>query len=62
VIPNGLALSRLHHAAFASYIIGAMPDFELNARLDVMEVIDGPMLLHGLKRVRGRRIHVRRAG
>jgi len=61
VIPNGLALCKLHHAAFDSYIIGVTPDFEVTVRLDVLEEIDGPMLQHGLQGFQGRRIHVPRA-
>ena len=61
IVPNGLALCKLHHAAFDSYIIGVTPDLEVVVRLDVLEEIDGPMLLHGLQSVQGRRIHVPRA-
>jgi putative restriction endonuclease len=61
VIPNGLALCKLHHAAFDRYLIGVTPDLEVTVRLDVLEEIDGPMLQHGLQGFRGRRIHVPRA-
>jgi putative restriction endonuclease len=33
VVPNGLALCKLHHAAFDSYIIGVTPDLEVTVRL-----------------------------
>jgi len=52
---------KLHHAAFDSYIIGVTPDLEVTVRLDVLEEIDGPVLLHGLQGFQGRRIHVPRA-
>jgi putative restriction endonuclease len=42
VIPNGLALCKLHHAAFDLYLIGVTPDLEVTVRLDVLEEIDGP--------------------
>jgi len=61
VVPNGLALCKLHHAAFDRYLIGVTPDLEVTVRLDVLEEIDGPMLLHGLQGFQGRRIHVPRA-
>src|SRR4029453_14424054 len=32
VIPNGLALCKLHHAAFDAYIIGVTPDLEVTVR------------------------------
>ena len=49
VVPNGLALCKLHHAAFDAYIIGVTPDLEVTVRLDVLQEIDGPMLQHGLQ-------------
>ena len=58
VIPNGLALCKLHHAAFDCYIIGVTPDLEVKVRGDVLEEIDGPMLHHGLQGFQGSRIHV----
>jgi putative restriction endonuclease len=58
---NGLALCKLHHAAFDAYIIGVTPDLEVTVRLDVLQEIDGPMLQHGLQGFQGRRIHVPRA-
>jgi predicted restriction endonuclease len=61
VIPNGLALCKLHHAAFDRYLIGVTPDLEVTVRLDVRAEIDGPMLQHGLQGFQGRRIHVPRA-
>jgi len=61
VIPNGLALCKLHHAAFDAYIIGVTPDLEVRVRLDILEEIDGPMLQHGLQGFQNRRIHVPRA-
>jgi len=35
VVPNGLALCKLHHAAFDANIIGVTPDLEVTVRLDV---------------------------
>jgi len=60
IVPNGLALCKLHHAAFDNYIIGVTPDLEVTVRLDVLEEIDGPMLLHGLQGFQGRHIFVPR--
>ena len=42
VVPNGLALCKLHHAAFDANIIGVTPDLEVTVRLDVLQEIDGP--------------------
>jgi len=49
VIENGIALCKLHHAAFDKFIIGVTPDFIIKVRKDVLDEEDGPMLLHGLK-------------
>jgi putative restriction endonuclease len=48
-VSNGLALCKLHHAAFDCGIIGIRPDYVVHIRVDVLEEIDGPMLKHGLQ-------------
>jgi putative restriction endonuclease len=49
VVPNGLALCKLHHAAFDLNILGIRPDYEIEVRIDVLDEVDGPMLKHGLQ-------------
>lgn len=49
LISNGLALCKLHHAAFDSHIIGVRPDCTIHVRDDVLRESDGPMLIHGLQ-------------
>jgi putative restriction endonuclease len=56
VVPNGLALCKLHHAAFDNNIIGIRPDLGIEVRSDVLAEIDGPMLLHGIQGIQGSRI------
>ena len=58
VVPNGLALCKLHHAAFDANILGIRPDYTVDLRLDVLEEIDGPMLKHGLQGFQGKRLRV----
>lgn len=53
VIPNGLALCKLHHAAFDNNIIGIRPDLVIEIRKDVLGETDGPMLRHGLQGLHG---------
>jgi len=53
-VPNGLALCKIHHAAFDTSIIGIRPDYVVEVNERVMQETDGPMLLHGLQGVRGR--------
>lgn len=49
VVPNGLAMCKIHHAAFDNNIMGVRPDLTVHIRQDVLEEIDGPMLRHGLQ-------------
>lgn len=49
VVNNGLALCKLHHAAFDRHILGIRPDLRIIIRSDVLEDVDGPMLIHGLQ-------------
>lgn len=55
-VDNGIALCKLHHAAFDSLILGIGPDYIIKVRADVLEEDDGPMLLHGLKELHSQRI------
>jgi putative restriction endonuclease len=48
-ITNGIALCKLHHSAFDSFILGVTPDYVIQVREDVLEEEDGPMLQYGLK-------------
>jgi putative restriction endonuclease len=52
-ISNGVALCKLHHAAFDCHIVGVSPDYRVEVRLDVLNEIDGPMLKHGLQAFHG---------
>jgi len=53
LVSNGLALCKLHHAAFDAHIVGVRPDYVVEVRVDVLEEIDGPMLKHGLQGFHG---------
>jgi putative restriction endonuclease len=48
-VNNGLALCKLHHAAFDSFMLGVTPDYIIQVRNDILEEEDGPVLQHGLK-------------
>ena len=56
-VPNGLALCKLHHAAYDKLFVGVRPDGIIEVRRDILEEEDGPMLLHGLKRLHQTRLH-----
>lgn len=57
VVPNGLAMCKIHHAAFDHRILGIRPDnLTLHIRQDILDEVDGPMLQHGLKAMHGERL------
>jgi putative restriction endonuclease len=49
IITNGIALCKLHHSAYDSFILGVSPDYIIRVRGDILEEEDGPVLQHGLK-------------
>lgn len=54
VVENGLALCKIHHAAFDQNLIGVRPDkLIVEVRAEVRAQSDGPMLLHGLQEMQG---------
>jgi putative restriction endonuclease len=60
-ITNGIALCKLHHAAFDSFIIGVAPDYIVHVRRDVLDETDGPILRYGLQQLHGSRLILPRA-
>jgi putative restriction endonuclease len=57
VVPNGLPLSKIHHAAFDAHLIGIDPDYRLHVSGRLLALNDGPML-EALKRLNGEPIHL----
>jgi putative restriction endonuclease len=55
-IGNGIALCKLHHAAFNMHFLTVRPEFAVEIRQDILDASDGPMLLHGLKEMHRKRI------
>ncbi len=60
VVSNGLALCKLHHAAFDRQFLGIRPDYIVEIRRDVLEESDGPMLKHGLQGLHQKKIIIPR--
>jgi putative restriction endonuclease len=58
VVSNGLALCKIHHAAFDTNILGIRPDHVVEIRSDILEETDGPILRHGLQDLHGARLMV----
>lgn len=52
-VTNGLAMCKIHHAAYDRGILGIRPDYVVQIRPDVLLEVDGPMLKHGLQDVHG---------
>jgi len=53
VVPNGLSLCKIHHAAYDQNILGVSPTYHVKIRADILKERDGPMLRHGLQELDG---------
>lgn len=53
IVRNGLALCKIHHAAYDARILGISPEYRVEIRADLLLEIDGPMLRHGLQDLHG---------
>ena len=58
VVPNGVAMCKIHHAAFDAGILGIRPDLTLHVRQDVLDEVDGWMLKGGIQGVHDKRLEV----
>lgn len=56
LVKNGMALCKIHHAAFDKYFLGVRPDYIIEVRRDILSEHDGPMLQHGLKELHQKKI------
>lgn len=61
IVSNGLALCKLHHAAYDRHFLTVRPDYVIEVRRSLMDEEDGPMLLHGLKEMHHQPIALPRA-
>lgn len=57
VVPNGIPLSKIHHAAFDSHLIGIDPDYRVHVSDRLRSQNDGPML-EALEAVHLTKIHL----
>jgi putative restriction endonuclease len=53
VVPNGLSLCKIHHAAYDLNIIGVRPDLVVEVQRRLLDEVDGPMLRHGIQDMAG---------
>lgn len=49
VVPNGIAMCKIHHAAYDANIFGITPAYRVSVRRDVMQEADGPTLRYALQ-------------
>ncbi len=57
VVPNGIPLSKIHHAAFDAHLVGIDPDYRLYVSARLLRQNDGPML-EALKGLEGGTLHL----
>lgn len=57
VVPNGLPLSKIHHAAFDAQLLGIDPDFKVHVADRLRDLNDGPTL-QAIKDLDGRSIRL----
>lgn len=56
IVPNGIALCKIHHAAFDANIMGITPEYRIEVNHRILEETDGPMLRHGIQELHGQGI------
>ena len=56
VVSNGVALCKLHHAAFDRMFFAIRPDYVIEVRPSILAEHDGPMLVIGLQRINKTRL------
>lgn len=59
-VTNGLALCKIHHAAYDQDMLGVTPERKIHIATDLLEEIDGPMLKHGLQEMHGHTLRLPR--
>ena len=58
IISNGIALCKLHHAAFDRFLIAVKPDYIIEVRKEILKEKDGPMLINALQDIHDSRIQL----
>jgi putative restriction endonuclease len=58
VVTNGIAMCKIHHAAYDADIFGIDPKYQVGVRPDVMKELDGPTLRYTLQEIDGQKIQL----
>lgn len=53
-VTNGLALCKIHHAAYDRNLLGITPSYVVRINNALLDEVDGPMLRYGLQDMHGR--------
>jgi putative restriction endonuclease len=61
VVPNGISMCKIHHAAFDNQLFGVRPDYSVHVSASVLAEDDGPTLRHALQEIHGTRIELPRS-
>jgi putative restriction endonuclease len=57
-VTNGMALCKIHHAAYDRNLLGVSADYIVHINQALLDEIDGPMLRYGLQDMHGVRLTV----
>ncbi|HVB81064.1 MAG TPA: HNH endonuclease [Candidatus Binataceae bacterium] len=57
-VRNGICMSKIHHAAFDTGLIGIDPDFIIHVSDRLLAIHDGPLLEQSLKALAGQKVRV----
>jgi putative restriction endonuclease len=58
IVTNGIAMCKIHHAAYDADIFGIDPTYKVGVRPDVMKELDGPTLRYTLQEINGSQIEL----
>lgn len=58
VVTNGMAMCKIHHAAYDQNFLGVSPDYVVHINERLLADRDGPMLQYGLQAMNGRPIEL----
>jgi putative restriction endonuclease len=57
-VSNGMALCKIHHAAYDRNFLAVSPDYRVHVNDELMREVDGPMLKYGIQAMHGRGIRL----
>jgi putative restriction endonuclease len=60
VVPNGIALCKIHHGSFDLNYLGIDADYRIHISESLLRESDGPMLKYGLQEMHGKSLQVPR--